>query len=311
MWVGQLPATSSVWALVYSPDGRTLYSGDLQGYVLAWDVATRSHRVLFRRSKLDEEMKHRGVNWLWLSRDGSRLLVNDTHQLFDALHPEGGPVLDVGDGGPDRIRLIFPDGRRAAQASPDTQWRMEWWCLETALSEEVPGPLGRATKLVWQALLPDGVTLLTCKAGFGRGGPDELTLWDVCSGEPIGELPSPGEHLCVTPIGPALCLSPGGQTLVVAQQKALLVYNVLSRSIRHRITLKRCPGVLAFHPSGRLLAVVLSSSEVALWDVLGPHLVERHNWDCGSVRALAFAPDGQTCAAGGYGKIVVWDVDQG
>ena len=34
------------------------------------------------------------------------------------------------------------------------------------------------------------------------------------------------------------------------------------------------------------------------------------DWKVGEVAAVAFAPDGLTAAAGGYEKILVWDVGE-
>ena len=90
MWVGQLPLKlSSVTVLAYAPDGRTLYSGDSKGKVLAWDVSTRTHRALYRRPKTG----NRGVYTLWPTPDGARVLCADDDEIVDVLHPDSGPLL--------------------------------------------------------------------------------------------------------------------------------------------------------------------------------------------------------------------------
>src|SRR4051794_11877203 len=98
MWVGEHPCkAATIYHLAFAPDNRTLYSGDSQGYVLAWDLATRTHRVLFRRPFPHDAPGHRHVQWLWPTLDG-RLLAQDGSRIVGALHPDARPVLDPGPG---------------------------------------------------------------------------------------------------------------------------------------------------------------------------------------------------------------------
>src|SRR5262245_20179410 len=120
MWAGDLPdSKATISALAFAPDDRTLYTGDSEGYVLAWDLAARTHRVLLGRSK--QRRGYRTVHWLWPTADG-RLLVHDEHRLIDALRPDAGPVFDVGAGEWGRFDYLFPDGRRAAKLDHDDEW---------------------------------------------------------------------------------------------------------------------------------------------------------------------------------------------
>src|SRR5262245_58945377 len=93
MWVGELMKRASVRSLAFAPDARTLYSGDTQGHVIAWDLSSRTSRVLFRRPS--NALHYRGVHWLLPTPDG-RLLVQDLHRLIDALHPQTSVVIDPG-----------------------------------------------------------------------------------------------------------------------------------------------------------------------------------------------------------------------
>src|SRR5262245_9843256 len=92
MWVGELPVKkSSVTALAFAPDGRTLYTGDSSGRVLAWDVGTPKPREVFRRT--EPVGGNLGVYTLWPTRDGTRLLVADDGRLRDAFRPRDEPLL--------------------------------------------------------------------------------------------------------------------------------------------------------------------------------------------------------------------------
>jgi WD40 repeat protein len=194
---------------------------------------------------------------------------------------------------------------------PDSDSRVDWWDLEAGLRLPVPGPLGQATNVFWHALLSDGVTVVTCARHWkkGRGFTNELTLWEVGTGERIGELALTGPGLW-PPEGILFPhLSSDGRWLAFGHDRTLWLFDVPSRSLRHQIVTRKLNGVLALHPNGRLLACAVSDSQVALWDFVEERQLERFDWKCGKMTSLAFAPDGQTCAAGARGRLVVWDVD--
>ena len=131
----------------------------------------------------------------------------------------------------------------------------------------------------------------------------EVLLLDAATGEEVGRLPHPCKvHWAV--FGPA-----GG---------LLATVGVGGRSVRLWDTATRkciaqfkglpswCLRPL-FQPSGRLL-MTASVERVFIWDTVALREVGRYDWDVGRVAALDFAPDGQTAAAVGMGKVVVWDM---
>jgi WD40 repeat protein len=67
---------------------------------------------------------------------------------------------------------------------------------------------------------------------------------------------------------------------------------------------------LAFHPSGRYLAVTSNDETVKLYDTATWQIARTFTWKIGRMRSIAFSPDGALAAAGSdSGKVVVWDVD--
>jgi WD40 repeat protein len=104
-------------------------------------------------------------------------------------------------------------------------------------------------------------------------------------------------------------LSPDGTSFAVARLSRLWVYDIPSRTRRHALHSGANFRVLAFHPNSRLLASNDAGASVAFWDAASGERLHQFTWDIGEVTALAFAPDGLTCAAGGAGAFAVWDVE--
>jgi WD40 repeat protein len=66
----------------------------------------------------------------------------------------------------------------------------------------------------------------------------------------------------------------------------------------------------AFSPNGKLLATTSNDTTVTMWDTATWQPIRQYGWEIGRLRAVAFAPDGLTCAAGSdTGKVVLFDVD--
>jgi WD40 repeat protein len=65
-----------------------------------------------------------------------------------------------------------------------------------------------------------------------------------------------------------------------------------------------------FSPDGRRILTGAHDGSLRVWDAADGREVRSFDWQVGPVTAVAFAPDGLTCAAAGLnGKVVIWDVD--
>ena len=65
-----------------------------------------------------------------------------------------------------------------------------------------------------------------------------------------------------------------------------------------------------FSPDGRRILTGAHDGALRVWDAADGSPVKSFDWQIGPVTAVAFAPDGLTCAAAGLnGNVVVWDVD--
>jgi WD40 repeat protein len=132
----------------------------------------------------------------------------------------------------------------------------------------------------------------------------EAHLWDVVKWEVRHRLPQRAAHR-------DLALSPNNQTLAVAVQETITLYD--AETGRSRAVLEghsRVVTGVAFTPDSRLLASASVDGRVKLWDVASASERAAYDWKIGPVDAVALAPDGMRGACGGAkGQIVLWDVD--
>jgi WD40 repeat protein len=291
--------TSPVLSVAFSPDGKTLASGQFNGPVQLWDMAT--HRQIGR--PLTGHTSE--VSSVAFSPDGKTLASagsDGTVRLWDvATHRQIGRPLT--DRVPEFVMLTVafsPDGETLASGSNDGRVRL--W--DVATHRQIGGPLTGHTGGVHSvAFSPGGRTLA---AGSGDG---MARLWDVAEPARPRQLgqPLPGGKIPVY----SVAFSPGGHTLASASD-AVRLWDVAT----HRQTGGPLTGhtgavtSVAFSPVGETLASGSLDRTVRLWDVASHQQIGSPlTGHTGPVFPVAFSPDGKTLAGGNdHGTVRLWDV---
>jgi uncharacterized delta-60 repeat protein len=296
---------ASVNTVAYSPDGKILATGDDDGFVRLWDVATQQ--------PIGTLSSAGSINSVAFSPDGTivaaagsdgevRMWDVATHRLI------GTPLA----GGATAINAIAFSPRGDLLAAGHSDGSVQLW--DTA-SGQLTGvsfaPDAGAVASV--AFSPDGTMLATGSSGDNdvRG---TVQLWRVNSGQPIGaplEEASPNDP-DVFPAS-SVAFSPDG-TMVAAGDEIgdVHVWNVATRRwIFYLFTgTDSLITSVAFSPNSEFVAAGDDQGEAQLWDVateepIGIPLTA----DPRPVAAVAFSPDGKTLATGSDdGTTRLWDV---
>lgn len=98
--------------------------------------------------------------------------------------------------------------------------------------------------------------------------------------------------------GNCAAFSPNGKSLAVGTTSRVLVYNVHTRGVTHRLASQGSQAsALAFSTDGNTLAIGDNTGRIELWDVPSPKPLRELKGHAGAITSLAFAPDGNTLAS--------------
>ncbi|MBP8258649.1 MAG: protein kinase [Verrucomicrobia bacterium] len=318
----------------FSPDGRRVATGSIDGAARIWDAAAGV--------PLTAPMLHSNwISWVVFSPDGSRVATackDGVARLWDSLtgkplgvelqhdawinsvefSPDGLLVVTASDaraaciwetatgkpaGPPLRHQrevnhaVFSPDGRKVATASVDG--RAQVWDARTG--QALGQPLAHASSVLRVAFSPDGSILAT--ASWDK----TARLWNVQTAEPVGQ---PFQHDDVVR---DVRFSPDGHRVATASRdKTARVWDVHTREpitepIRHHDAV----WTAEFSPDGKRLLTASADRTAQVWDVRPSRALVHVLPHTMRIISVDWSADGRRVLAVSPGEAHVWDAETG
>jgi WD40 repeat protein len=297
---GYFEAASAAW----SPDGRFIAVGDLEGRLDLWDA---------RSGKLARTLAAPGlgVTRVAFSPDGKTLAADCADQAVHLWDPHAGretgllgvpaPLLENRTFNAYSVNdVVFsPDGARLlAPARKD----LRLWDVKTAKPVwSVPMP--RNTPPYNRvALSPDGEMLVTGRSGETAYPPNPLTYRDPATGKELSSVR-------VDAYNNSLSFSPDGRLLATADHDGII--RLWEPSTGHE--LRRLKGhegpvwSVRFSHDGKWLVSGGDDGTARIWEMPTGKEVHRLVGHGAAVREVEFSPDGRTILTAGGTEVLVWD----
>ena len=285
-----------ITSLAFSPNGRVLASGSLDGNIRLWDVRGRKHK-----GTLDDQS---AISDIAFGPKGKTLVSCNGFkgapvQLWDVAKKRPKKTLIQQDEEFFSLVAFSPDGQTLAVKSILDVWL---WDVATGQSKGKLG--GHFSNITSIAFSPDGDTLAT-------GGLDgKVLLWNYKQRRSRFNPKATFIGYTDQPVGVRHCVfSPDGRTLATGYRNGEVLLWDIATTQSKTILAGHTSEVhsLAFRPNGDTLAIG-NHFGIQLWDVGSWHPTEvlaNTGWS----RSITFSPNGHTLAIGsGDDLVLLWDI---
>ena len=297
--------------IAYSPDGTRLVVPSSIG-IWIYDAYTLEEVELIA--------EHKGFDCaaIGFTLSGSMLtskFVTSLHDFYygklqiwdeDTRHSKDIPI-SMEDMGRITSLVFSPDGHTLATESTNGQICL--WDVHTA---ELRNTFTEHTETISSLVFsPDGHTLAA------RNKDGIVQLWNVNTGELLTTFKEQIWGLVFNPDGSALAAGLGELSFEHPDTHSIRLWNVHAGNYVSTFVTSMISSNLVFSPDGKMLVCAAvdryNNSAIGLWDIAVGTSIYPSGWlsgYTGSIRYLAFSPDGQTLASGSQDStVLLWNVD--
>ncbi len=248
---------ASVNSIAFSPDGKTLATGDRSGNTYLWNVATASESAPLT----DPNSGSSGVLSVAFSPDGKFLAAGDsngrTYLWNVAARTESAPLSDPNSGSSGVLSVAFsPDGKLLAAG--DSNGNTYLWNVATG-SQRAAVRDPNSSDVLSVAFSPDGKLLVV---GDKNG---RTYLWNVATAKVSASLTDPGGTGVIS-----VACSPDNTTMAAGDNNGrIYVWNVITRRLIATLTDPNNVAIdsVTFNANGTALAVGDQNGGVFLWNI--------------------------------------------